>query len=49
MIKVYIDKLFFHDNFLAGIGLEVAQEYMEAIANELPQEEDRVDSAESIN
>ena len=50
-----------HQQFLAKIGLELAQEYvrveryhlhekfMEAIANELAQEEDRVDSAESIN
>ena len=39
----------FHEHFLAGIGLELAQEYVEAIANELAQEEDRVDSAESLN
>ena len=50
-----------HEQFLATIGLELAQEYvrveryrlheqfMEAIANELAQEENRVDSAESIN
>ena len=50
-----------HEQFLARIGLELAQEYvrveryrlheqfMETIANELAQEEDRVDSAESIN
>ena len=37
-----------HEHFLAAI-LELAQEYVEAIANELAQEEDRVDSAESIN
>ena len=37
-----------HEHFLAAI-LELAQEYVEAIANELAQEEDRVDSAESLN
>ena len=55
------DRQLQHQEFLAKIGLELAQEYvrverhrlhekfMEAIANELAQEEDRVDSAESIN
>ena len=50
-----------HEDFLAGIGLELAQEYvreeryrqheefMERIANELAQEEDVVVSAESLN
>ena len=51
------DRQLQHQEFLAGIGLELVKEYvrvehekfMEAIANELAQEEDRVDSAESIN
>ena len=55
------DRQLQHQEFLAKIGLELAQEYvrveryrlheqfMERIANELAQEEDRVDSAESIN
>ena len=55
------DRQLQHQEFLAKIGLELAQEYvrvechrlhekfMESIANELAQEEDRVDSAESIN
>ena len=54
---VRVERQRFHEHFLAGIGLELVKEYvrvehekfMEAIANELAQEEDRVDSAESIN
>ena len=54
---VWVEGHLLHEHFLAGIGLELVKEYvrvehekfMEAIANELAQEEDRVDSAESIN